>query len=183
MQYETIGDFCGKFIDVQGLLNLWDNLESELEDAQSEFEDAQSELEDAQSNLHREQAKQGKEKVEQPTEECVQLLNKLLVESQGSLTRAREVLDQKNNEFKAIDKIRRQLVGRGDIQHRGDWFPSLLIREDCFEQHAQELHEASCTGDVKEWPYNCIDWELAATALKYDYSSVYINSETYFFRW
>lgn len=71
----------------------------------------------------------------------------------------------------------------GDVQWRGDWYGSGLIRDSYFEDHAREL--ADDIGAVKAdetWPNNFIDWEAAAEALKQDYTEVEIDGTTYYYR-
>lgn len=64
-----------------------------------------------------------------------------------------------------------------DFQHG-----ETLIRDDYFEEYAQELAED--IGAIKEtgWPCNCIDWEKAADELKMDYSSFELDGTTYWMR-
>jgi hypothetical protein len=56
-----------------------------------------------------------------------------------------------------------------------------LIRESHFEDYAQQLAEDighTATG----WPFDYVDWELAADALKQDYSTAEFNGVTYYYR-
>lgn len=66
----------------------------------------------------------------------------------------------------------------------GDWkHGATLIRDDQFEDYAQELAED--LGLLKErdsWPYTCIDWEQAANELKQDYTSVSFDGTDYWIR-
>ena len=58
-----------------------------------------------------------------------------------------------------------------------------LIRDDHFEDYAQELAEdLGLLKDTSSWPYTCIDWEQAAEELKQDYSSFEFGSTTYWMR-
>lgn len=62
---------------------------------------------------------------------------------------------------------------------------SELIREDCFQDYAQELAQdiGRTTGDVdEEWPLTCIDWERAASELAHDYSTIEFAGESYYVR-
>lgn len=71
----------------------------------------------------------------------------------------------------------------GDEQWNGDWYPVTLIRESYFQDYAQELAEE--IGAVKGgemWPNNCIDWEMAARELKYDYTGCDFGGVTYYAR-
>lgn len=59
-----------------------------------------------------------------------------------------------------------------------------LIPEYMFEAYAEELAEDIYGAAVTaaHWPLNCIDWERAANELRYDYSSVDFDGETYLYR-
>lgn len=52
-----------------------------------------------------------------------------------------------------------------------------------FEDYAQELAEdLGLIPDGLGWPLNCIDWEMAARELAYDYTSVDFRGTTYLVR-
>lgn len=58
-----------------------------------------------------------------------------------------------------------------------------LIRDSYFESYARELAED--IGAIKSdlgWPYDYIDWERAADALKQDYSSIDFDGVEYWVR-
>lgn len=56
-----------------------------------------------------------------------------------------------------------------------------LINDNYFEDYARDL--ADGIYGIKDcWPFDCIDWEQAANALKNDYSSVDYDGETYWYR-
>lgn len=57
-----------------------------------------------------------------------------------------------------------------------------LIREDYFQEYAQEFAEdVGATNKECNWPYTCIDWEQAAEELAMDYSSIDINGVAYLY--
>lgn len=72
-----------------------------------------------------------------------------------------------------------------------DWeYGAILIRDSYFVEYAQELADdvgalsrygLSANGSL-EWPYYCIDWELAARELQHDYSAVDFDGVTYWVR-
>ena len=67
----------------------------------------------------------------------------------------------------------------------GDWEHGVtLIREDKFEDYARDFAEDIHGKEVREasWPFDCIDWEKAANALRMDYTSVEFLGETYLVR-
>jgi len=57
-----------------------------------------------------------------------------------------------------------------------------LIHEDYFTEYAQDLAEDLGMDHNQPWPYDCIDWEKAAEALKADYSTVDFDGQTYYIR-
>ena len=59
-----------------------------------------------------------------------------------------------------------------------------LIADSYFTQYAEELAEdlGITSSKFQDWPYNCIDWEKAASELQYDYSCVDFDGETYWYR-
>lgn len=65
-----------------------------------------------------------------------------------------------------------------------DWsYGAHFIREDVFEDYAQELAEdIGAIDSDASWPLYCIDWERAANDLKMDYSAVEFLGHTYFVR-
>lgn len=87
-------------------------------------------------------------------------------------------------EWKTLTAIMEDLAGAGgDEQWRGDWYPITLIRESYFREYAQDLAEdIGAVNPNASWPNNCIDWDLAARELKYDYSATTIDDCTYYFR-
>lgn len=71
-------------------------------------------------------------------------------------------------ELKELQSLADDLSGYGDWSH-GD----TIIREDHFQEYAEELAEDCCGMSKKlvgRWPYCHIDWEAAADALKADYT-------------
>lgn len=60
-----------------------------------------------------------------------------------------------------------------------------FIAEDGFVDYAEEFAYdiGRIDGNMNEWPYNHIDWDAAADELKYDFSEVEWQGETYLFRY
>lgn len=65
----------------------------------------------------------------------------------------------------------------------GEWpYGLTLIHDTYFEEYAQDLAEDCGMMDKEpQWPYTCIDWEKAAQELQYDYSSVDVDGQTYWY--
>lgn len=71
----------------------------------------------------------------------------------------------------------------GDLRYHGDNLEPTMIREDTFEEYAQELAEdVGAIGADLQWPLMHIDWEAAADALKIDYTSVEYDGHTWLIR-
>ena len=72
----------------------------------------------------------------------------------------------------------------GDHDWRGDWYPGSMIAESYFEDYARELASDIYGKEIDEakWPFDCIDWEQAASALKIDYGTVEFDGQTYLYR-
>lgn len=93
--------------------------------------------------------------------------------------------DDNGAEFKAIGDLLDSLKGYGgDHQWRGDWYPVTLIEDVYFETYARDYAEDIHGGAMREaqWPFDCIDWEKAASELQVDYSSVDYDGATYWYR-
>jgi antirestriction protein len=89
-----------------------------------------------------------------------------------------------NEEYRTLGNFLSEVKGYGgDHQWRGDWYPVSFILDSHFEAYAQELAEdIGAVKEAMEWPCNCIDWERAARELQFDYSSVEIDGDTYWYR-
>lgn len=87
--------------------------------------------------------------------------------------------DDEQEELHALKELAEQCE-----RYSGDWkYGATLIRDDYFEEYAQELAEdLGLINGNASWPNNCIDWEQAANDLKYDYTSVDFNGVTYWIR-
>lgn len=59
----------------------------------------------------------------------------------------------------------------------------LFIREDYFEDYAQELAiDVGAIPSDAPWPMYCIDWEHAARELAMDYDLTEFEGDSYYFR-
>lgn len=88
-----------------------------------------------------------------------------------------EPMDEDRAELLKCLRSMRDDVGSSEWSHG-----LTLIHDTYFEEYAQEFAED--IGDVKhaaQWPYTCIDWEKAAQELQYDYSSVDVDGQTYWY--
>lgn len=98
------------------------------------------------------------------------------------LETARHILDEwvgeNQDELDALNNLR-------DEFDRRSWRDGItLIPEDDFEDYARDLAEDLYGNDIRNssWPFDCIDWEKAADALRMDYSSADYEGVTYLYR-
>jgi hypothetical protein len=113
-----------------------------------------------------------------------------LIDVRDVIDRFEELEDARRDEdeaqeFTELSALLEELKGcGGDHQWRGDWYPVTLIHDCYFEKYAQEL-ASDIYGkeiDKAQWPFDCIDWEKAASDLQGDYSTVDYDGVTYWYR-
>lgn len=81
-------------------------------------------------------------------------------------------------ELIALKALADEAEGSPDWRHG-----ETLIRDEYFTEYAQQLAEdLGYTKPHTGWPYDHIDWEAAADALKMDYFSVTLDGEEYWIR-
>lgn len=87
-------------------------------------------------------------------------------------------------ELAMLESLLDELQGNGgDEQWEGNWYPVTLIADSYFEDYAWELAEDTGAIDkAATWPNTCIDWEKAAKELAYDYTSIDIGENSYYYR-
>ena len=87
-------------------------------------------------------------------------------------------------ELIVLNNLMEDLKGiSGDEKWRGNWYRVTLIRDSYFKTYAQELaHDIGAIDENAGWPNSCIDWDMAARELQYDYSPIHINDTTYWTR-
>jgi len=91
--------------------------------------------------------------------------------------------DDDQDEFTAVSELLDELKGNGDDEEwKGDWYPVTLIRDDYFQEYAEELVK-----DIGDMPatiphYIVIDWEATAHNIQQDYKSVDYDGVTYWYR-
>lgn len=84
---------------------------------------------------------------------------------------------------------REELEMLQDIEQQGldafgsEWHSGVtLVREDYFEEYAQEFVEEVGDIDTSSWITNYIDWERVARDMRIDYSCITIDGEDYWGR-
>ena len=86
--------------------------------------------------------------------------------------------DKNQEELDALTALKDYCDGYG-------WNSGLaFIAEEDFKEYAEELAADLYGEEIRNahWPFDCIDWEEAADALRADYSSVDYQGTTYLFR-
>lgn len=89
-----------------------------------------------------------------------------------------ENADELRAELEPLQKLAEQ------CENIGDWhWGEALIRDDYFEEYAQQLAEDCGMIDRNlSWPLSCIDWEQAAKELQVDYVNVTFDGVDYWIR-
>lgn len=82
-------------------------------------------------------------------------------------------------ELKALTDLQDEADGYSDWRHG-----ATLIRDSYFEDYARDLADDLHGRAARDasWPFDYIDWEKAADALKMDYTSVSFGGEDYWVR-
>lgn len=87
--------------------------------------------------------------------------------------------EELTEELKVLKELQDEAEGYCPDWHHG----ATLISDDHFTEYAQELAED--IGAIKDnagWPYDFIDWDAAAEALKMDYTQVVFDGTDYWVR-
>lgn len=102
------------------------------------------------------------------------------LESEVEYYDEKDVLEE-NEELTVLRNFLEELRGcGGDEQWRGDWYPVALIKDSYFEDYAKQFAEdCGFLKNVHTWPFNCIDWQEAASQLQGDYISADLAGTTY----
>jgi hypothetical protein len=93
--------------------------------------------------------------------------------------------ESEENELADLKSLLNELKGNGgDEQWKGDWYPITLINENYFDSYAEELVRdiGDLPRDLPSYIEKNIDWLGVADELKYDYSEIEFNGDTWFYR-
>lgn len=105
-------------------------------------------------------------------------------DAQDAALAALDLADERQ-ELASLEAFLEGLCGNGgDHQWQGEWYPVTLIRDSYFEDYARETADDLYGREMRNthWPFNCIDWERAASELQTDYSSTEFDGVTYWYR-
>lgn len=87
--------------------------------------------------------------------------------------------EEEKEELKILLAFQEEIEGYCSDYKHGE----ILIRDDYFQEYAQQLAEDIGAIDKNsKWPNSCIDWEKAAEELQQDYTSAEFDGVTYWFR-
>ena len=88
-------------------------------------------------------------------------------------------MEEEKAELKALQALTEKGEGSADWPHG-----ETLIRDSYFTDYAQDLASDLYGEEIDDahWPFDCIDWEQAASALQQDYTSVDFDGVTYWIR-
>ena len=88
-------------------------------------------------------------------------------------------MEEEKAELKALQALAEKGEGSADWPHG-----ETLIRDSYFTDYAQDLASDLYGEEIDDahWPFDCIDWEQAASALQQDYTSVDFDGVTYWIR-
>jgi vacuolar-type H+-ATPase subunit I/STV1 len=109
-------------------------------------------------------------------------------------TELADIDEEDEDEYAAVenelDELNRELDGlkeeaedifelRDDI---ADFADGTLINEDYWAQYVQQQAEDIDGINTSNWPYNCIDWDQAASDLAVDYSIITWRGQDFYIR-
>jgi len=115
------------------------------------------------------------------------ILGKYTISVRDLMDRFEEIEESEHGEERLerseIMAILEDLRGEGGDEHwRGDWYPAVLIADEYFTQHCQELLE-DCGTIPRGLPHWVeIDWEATARNMRADYSSIDLDGGYYWYR-
>jgi chromosome segregation ATPase len=156
-----IGD---DIIDSRQVIARLDELQDEhegLKEALGEWQEALSELADDESATE-----DDKEKAQAEYDDADSALS--------------DWLEENESEFEALKTLNE--VGES---YAGDWdHGATLVLDSYFEDYARQLAEDIHGGEMRNasWPFDHIDWNAAAEALKADYTEIEVDGESYWVR-
>jgi hypothetical protein len=150
----TLEDTLGDVWDIRDLIELFEELETELIDVYNTQQDDNEDGEHASDD-----------------------------EDEDFLTWLEECVLDEVIEYRKIKDVLEELKDNGgDEGWRGDWYPGVMIAEDYFTEYAEKMVK-DCEGLPREIPaYIEIDWERTARNILTDYSEIEINGTTYYYR-
>jgi len=148
----------------------------DLEDEREQLADAVTEAEDAFRELVG--VSYSDATAEQIDENDAEDAESTLLAARAALQEWDEDEDQ-GGALKALRDLEGEAEGYSDWRHG-----ATLIRDSYFEDYARQTAEDIHGRGVADasWPFDCIDWEKAADALKQDYTCVDFDGVEYWVR-
>ena len=153
-------------IDVRDVIERYEELEDEKNDAEVTLNEAEDDLADAirKGNFITTEDREDSETVVENAQKALE-----------------DWKEENDAEFTALKDLLEELAGNGgDEQWRGDWYPVTLIRYSYFESYMDEMLE-DCGELPKDLP-SYLSITVDYDALKMDYSTVEIDGIEYYYR-
>jgi hypothetical protein len=146
---------CEDLLDVRDIIERFEELESDLQDAMDANEEGH--------NL----------------ETLAEYVTAASADCSAAHEHPQKVLA---DEYRELEKLLEQLEGGGDEEWRGTWYAGNLVKDEYFEDYARELLE-DCGEIPRNLPhYIAIDWETTARNIRVDYTPVDFDGQTYWAR-
>ena len=127
------------------------------------------------------------ERIEELREARDELASAQIEATSDELSEATAAMDEwegmSGTELAELEALMDEMAGNGgDEQWEGVWYPSTLIQDSHFTDYAKEMLEDCGTipTDLPSWV--AIDWDQTAEAVQQDYTSVYFDGNTFWYR-
>ena len=172
-------------IDSRDVIRRIAALQSDIEDKESEQQELDTALDEKQSEISELEDELVIAEAEAygtiDDDEVARLENNLealrrdVSEIEFTVREVRDDIKELQNELEPFVDLERAAEAYGNWQGGAE-----LIRDDYFEDYARNLAESMYTDNMSsDWPFNCIDWAVAADLLKSDYTRVNFDGEDY----
>ena len=160
---ETLEDLAGNdIIDSRDLVRRYEELKEERADLLEVTKDLDGQLADA-----REQEGSNQD-----------LIDELAGDLEDAVDQLDQWDDENSGELDALESIIEEGSGYGEFEDG-----TSLINESYFVEYARQLaDDIGAVNNEAHWPNDHIDWESAAEDLKTDYTTLEIESDTYYYR-
>lgn len=150
------------FIDPRDVASEAADYESDIETKQEEIEETEEEINDLEVEI------------EDSEDDDVTDLEDKLADLRLTLANLNCEKDELEEESQSIMELNSDCedYARGES----------LINEDYWVTYVQQMAEDIDGINTSNWPYNCIDWEQAATDLAMDYTTITFEGQDFYIR-
>jgi DNA repair exonuclease SbcCD ATPase subunit len=159
-------------IDSRDVIERIEELEEELTLLEDDLESLEDDLEEYEKVLANAESEDDQDAIESVENDIGNV--------KDAIESARDAIeDFKEDEYDELIQL-----ARDGENYSGDWkYGATLIRDSYFREYAEDLARDCC--DMKsasEWPFCCIDWNLASEQLKQDYTEINFGDDVYWVR-